>query len=236
MTFALLALAVLLCRRRSGDRRQLRSRHRDPTARRRHPPLPVSAAVLTAILTALVGGHTGLVLAAPVAGLAALGTARLSRHQQGIDRPATAFLLDLLAALLNSGAPVEAALECVGRAAQEHGDATLQTAAGPLYLTGRLLRLGTEPERAWGRLAGIDGLQPVAAAGRRCAGSGARLADALLDTAGTLRAEHQQRLIAQAQRAGVFTLLPLGCCFLPAFVCIGVLPVVIGVARHAMVG
>jgi pilus assembly protein TadC len=40
--------------------------------------------------------------------------------------------------------------------------------------------------------------------------------------------------VARAERVGVWTLLPLGCCFLPAFVCLGVLPVVLGVAGQVL--
>jgi hypothetical protein len=32
------------------------------------------------------------------------------------------------------------------------------------------------------------------------------------------------------QRAGVWVLAPLGACFLPAFVCLGVAPLVLGIA------
>ena len=34
----------------------------------------------------------------------------------------------------------------------------------------------------------------------------------------------------RAQRAGIGVLAPLGLCFLPAFVCIGVVPIIVGLA------
>jgi pilus assembly protein TadC len=35
---------------------------------------------------------------------------------------------------------------------------------------------------------------------------------------------------AAVRRAGVWVLAPLGACFLPAFVCLGVIPLVLGIA------
>jgi pilus assembly protein TadC len=60
------------------------------------------------------------------------------------------------------------------------------------------------------------------------------LAGALTETAEQLRDRHLQQALGRAQRAGVWVLLPLGCCFLPAFVCIGIVPVVIGVAGQVL--
>ena len=39
---------------------------------------------------------------------------------------------------------------------------------------------------------------------------------------------------AAVRRAGVWVLAPLGACFLPAFVCLGVVPLVIGIAGDAL--
>jgi pilus assembly protein TadC len=44
------------------------------------------------------------------------------------------------------------------------------------------------------------------------------------------RAERGRAATARARRAGVLITLPLGLCFLPAFLVVGVLPVVIGLA------
>ena len=99
---------------------------------------------------------------------------------------------------------------------------------------GRLLRLGAEPAAAWSGLDSIPGMWQVAAAGRRCAHSGARLAAVLVEVAADLRTQHRARAVARAERTGVWALLPLGCCFLPAFVCLGVLPVMLGVAGQVL--
>jgi pilus assembly protein TadC len=95
---------------------------------------------------------------------------------------------------------------------------------------GRLLRLGAEPAAGWATLTEVGCYRSVAVAGQRCADSGARLAGALRAGAAELRAQRRDAAVAKAERVGIWSLLPLGLCFLPAFVCIGVVPVVIGVA------
>jgi hypothetical protein len=44
------------------------------------------------------------------------------------------------------------------------------------------------------------------------------------------RAAQRSALEASVRRAGVWVLAPLGACFLPAFVCLGVAPLVLGIA------
>jgi pilus assembly protein TadC len=44
------------------------------------------------------------------------------------------------------------------------------------------------------------------------------------------RAGQRTRAEAAVRRAGVWVLAPLGACFLPAFVCLGVVPMVLGIA------
>ena len=112
----------------------------------------------------------------------------------------------------------------------------MRQAVEPVRLVGRLLCLGSDPVTAWSGLDSVPGMQQVSAAGRRCAHSGARLASALADAATEIRLQHRARSVARAERTGVWALLPLGCCFLPAFVCLGVLPVMLGVAGQVLGG
>jgi pilus assembly protein TadC len=193
--------------------------------------------VATALLAATAAVLLGAAYAAlPVAILAGFAVRILYRSgaSAGPDPRSVALVLDLLAATLAAGAPPEHAIAEVAVAVEAHGTAGMRAAAAPLQLVGRLLRLGSDPATAWSGLDSVDGLAQVGLAGRRCAHSGARLANALADTAGDLRAEHQAASISRAQRTGVWTLLPLGCCFLPAFICLGVLPVVLGVAGQVL--
>jgi Flp pilus assembly protein TadB len=137
-----------------------------------------------------------------------------------------ALCLDLVAAALRSGQPVPAALALAAPAAGAD-------AAADLAQVARLLRLGAEPAEAWRAVADDGPLAPVAQAACRSADSGIRLARGLEQVAGDMRAEVRAAAQARAQRAGVLAMAPLGLCFLPAFVCLGVLPVVVGVARGA---
>jgi pilus assembly protein TadC len=198
--------------------------------------LPALAAAATLLAGPLAGGHAGLLIAVPAALGVLIGGRRLTRRTtEPVDGRAVAFLLNLLAAELQCGAPTDLAIDAVTMAVREHGDDRLRRAVEPISVVGRLLWLGTEPEQAWAMLAELPQLAPVAAAGRRCADSGARLAGALTDAADQLRHRQLQQALSQAQRAGVWALLPLGCCFLPAFVCVGIVPVVIGIAGQVLV-
>ena len=38
------------------------------------------------------------------------------------------------------------------------------------------------------------------------------------------------------ERAGVLAAAPLGLCFLPSFVCLGIVPIVVGIARGVFTG
>lgn len=238
----LLALAAGLLLIGRPGRPAARPRHRE--ARLAAPAtvlrqrLPWVGGVLTAIALPALAGRPGAIAALPgaiTAGallvrFAGPGTARAP------DRRSVAFVLDLLASSLAAGAPPELAIASVSAAVAEHGTDSLRRAVEPLRLTGRLLQLGTDPVRAWSLLEELPDLASVAAAGRRCAHSGARLARALADAAADLREQHGAAAVARAERVGVWALLPLGCCFLPAFVCIGVLPVIAGVAGQVLGG
>ncbi len=71
---------------------------------------------------------------------------------------------------------------------------------------------------------------------RRSARSGAGLAAAVTELAERKRAEAEDAAAARAERAGVLVAGPLGLCFLPAFVCLGIVPVVIGLAGRVLGG
>ncbi|MFB6477528.1 type II secretion system F family protein [Streptomyces virginiae] len=174
----------------------------------------------------LVGGVTGVV----VGGLAAFGVRRWRarvRPPAGTD-PREAerqlpFAADLLAACLAAGAgPVEAA-EVVGE--------SLRGPVGDrLARAGAELRLGGEPGAGWGRLAEIPGARALADCLERAARTGAPAAEGVSRLASGLREDRARTAGARAQRAAVLVTAPVGLCFLPAFLAIGVAPVVIGMA------
>jgi hypothetical protein len=171
----------------------------------------------------VVGGVLGIVVAAVVA---VVGE-RASRGGDGgaADRAALTRELpgacDLLAVCLSAGVPVGAAVAAVS--------AAVPAPLGP-HLAGvaALCRLGADPRRAW-----ADAPAELAALGRvlvRAGESGAAAAPALRALAADSRAGLRAAAEAAVRRAGVWVLAPLGLCFLPAFVCLGVVPMVLGIA------
>ncbi|MDQ1720890.1 MAG: hypothetical protein QOI26_624 [Pseudonocardiales bacterium] len=221
-------------------RRRAAARHRNPVAGTLTSSTPpVLAAASTAVTAILLGGVPGIAMAVPSAAAAAWLVRRLARAAEAYPPPeprSVAFLIDLLAGVLAAGAPPELAIAGVVAAVRVHGTDTLRHAVEPLGRVGRLLQLGSDPASAWASLRPVPGYGQVADCGRRCAASGARLAGALASTATDLRAGHQAEALARAERVGVWSLLPLGCCFLPAFVCLGVVPMILGVAGKVLPG
>jgi Flp pilus assembly protein TadB len=197
-------------------------------ARGRHPAmLPVVTALGGASVAVLVGGVAGVVVAAVVtaAGWWALRRARSPRPRTpGVaTRLRSAGVLDLLAACLRAGLPVPSALEAVSAVAPTRVAVALRSTAG-------LLALGAEPRQAWAPVRKVPGLDELAAAAIRTSRSGTAFAGAAADLAGRLREELGTEAEERAERAGVVLALPVGLCFLPAFFCLGVLPVVLGLA------
>lgn len=178
------------------------------------------------IVAALVGHWYGLLagaIALPVAqrALARLESpaARRDRQRAAADLP---YLIDLLAAGLRAGLPVDRAVQVVGRAASG-------PVAGRLGRVERALALGLPPAQAWAALSGLAGGDRLVSAVTRSADSGAALAAAFERLADELRAGRMAAADAAARRAGVLIVLPLGLCFLPAFVFAGVVPVIVAV-------
>ena len=144
---------------------------------------------------------------------------RADRRRAVADLPLCA---DLLAAALRGGAPV-------GRAAAAVAAALGGPLGERLARTARSLQLGAEPVEAWAHLSGIAGAERIVAAAVRSSSSGGALAGALLRLADDLRADRSVAAEAAARRSGVLIVLPLGLCFLPAFVLAGLVPVVVAV-------
>lgn len=92
----------------------------------------------------------------------------------------------------------------------------------------RLTALGAPPEDAWSAALQDPGWAPVARAVIRAHHSGSALTDVLNRAAADLRRDLHARAEAAAARASVKAVLPLGLCFLPAFLLLGVVPVVAG--------
>jgi Flp pilus assembly protein TadB len=191
----------------------------------------LGAAVTIAVAAgcvAVLGPVSGLLAAVVLLPAAVYLVLRLERWSpRAVPDRALALTLDLLAAALRSGQPVAAAIMLAAPAAGRSRQAALTQVAG-------LLRLGADPVEAWRGVADDVVLAPVAQAACRSASSGIRLADGLEQVAADLRAQVGATAEARAHRAGVLAMAPLGLCFLPAFVCLGVVPVVVGIAQGVL--
>jgi pilus assembly protein TadC len=184
----------------------------------------IGAATAGIAVAVIVGGWAGLALAVPAALFAhkALGRiepagARERRLKEAADLPIGA---DLLAAALRAGAPIDRAVAAVADALQ-----------GPLgerlAAVARSLRLGADPEEAWEHLDAVPGGRRLSAAAVRSSASGAALAGAFARIADDLRADRAVATESAARRAGVLIVVPLGLCFLPAFILAGLVPVIV---------
>ena len=173
----------------------------------------------------LVGGGAGLV----TAGVVAVGGERLLRRATPDERIANRAALlrdlpgacDLIAVCVAAGVPVAGALAAVGEAVPGPLGGQLRTVAA-------LYRLGAEPRRAWAEVpAELAGLGRVLV---RAGESGAAVVPALASLAADSRSAQRVDAEAAVRRAGVWVLAPLGACFLPAFLCLGVVPLILGIA------
>jgi Flp pilus assembly protein TadB len=136
---------------------------------------------------------------------------------------------DLLAACIAAGASPVMAAQAVGEALEGPvGDRLARGAAE--------VRLGGEPAEAWRRLASIPGARALARLLERAGESGVPAAVPVGRLAAEARAEWGRTATARARRAAVLVTAPVGLCFLPAFLAIGVLPVVIGLAGGVLGG
>lgn len=143
------------------------------------------------------------------------------------DPFADASALDVMAVCLEAGMGVAQAAAATAPSAPPALSATLQRAAD-------LLALGSDPDTAW-PAGGSDDLEALRRLARRSASSGSALAQGVRELAEQSRQEAVHAASAAAERTGVLIAGPLGLCFLPAFVCLGVVPVVAGLA-HEIVG
>lgn len=189
----------------------------------------LAAGLVAIAAVVLVGGLPGVVLA----GLLAAVTERLlpRLRTEAVRRAAATraadlpLVLDLTAVALRAGLAPGAALALASGAI-----------GGPLReqlaRVAALSLLGSSPDDAWRELGSDDVLAPVARAVIRAGESGSALAGAFERAAVDARAARTHRAGRTTHRASVLAMLPLGLCFLPAFVCMGVVPVVVGVLHH----
>jgi pilus assembly protein TadC len=196
----------------------------------------VACAVAGGAVVGLIGMPMGAVvgLAVAVAGPRALGrlepaAVRRDRESLITELP---LLLDLLAACLAGGASLSRAASAVASALP--GPCGRRFAA-----VVDTLAVGTPPGEAWLALAGgsvDDPLAPTARLLARAGEGGTPVAAAVTRLAADARAASRAAGSQAARRAGVLVVATLGLCFLPAFVLIGIVPVIAGLAAPLFSG
>lgn len=151
------------------------------------------------------------------------GEATVIREQLVAELPQAC---DLLAVCLESGLPLRGAAEAVAEAL-----------GGPL---GGLLsevvakvELGMDEAEAWTELAGAEpALAVFSREVARTLGSGIVLSRTLRALGAEARAGAAVAAEVRARRVGVRSVLPLMVCFLPAFLLLGVVPIIGGVIQR----
>jgi Flp pilus assembly protein TadB len=182
--------------------------------------MPMGVALAVPVV---VDGWSGLVLAATVAvvvyrwrGRSSTRLERLAETRRALSLP---IALDILGACLTVGAEQRQALEAVASSIGGSLQQELQTVAGAM-------RVGADVTEAWSLVDAPD-LYALAAVLGRADVTGAPVTPLLA----LLADQHRQRARAVAMDAaralGVRVAGPLGLCFLPAFVLIAVVPLVI---------
>lgn len=223
-----LAAGALLAPRTAGAR--LRALAPPPPRASRGSPsdalLQGVSAVAGGVLFLLVGGVPGALLAV---GAAAAGPVLLRRLEaEEDDEPLAAaqlpLALDLLGACLAGGSPLPDAVAAVAAATPAPMGERLQRVHAALAV-------GAPPAEAF-RVLG-DGAGAAGHAARalvRSAEGGAPVAASVVRVAADARRTAASEATARARKAGVMATAPLGACFLPAFLLIGVVPTVLGLA------
>ncbi len=193
------------------------------------------------VISVLLASGTGVLLSSSGRSRTTLRSRSVEERRGVADAP---LILDLLAAMLSSGAAVESALVLVADSCDPqlgvcltrvHGARRLGASWDSSWEVGRAQWHAQRDARA---TAGIFRVRrPDVGAGviedlrqglRFATSTGAPSAALLHAHAAQLRRRHNREVHRRAAALGVQLVLPLGLCSLPAFICLGVVPVVLG--------
>ena len=185
----------------------------------------IAAAGSAVAVTQFLSGWTGIVVGVGVAvasfrWVSGLETVTMRRRRERVLRDLP-LAVDLLVAALGAGRPPAHAIAAVGKAV-----------GGPLgedfAAIAARIELGSDPDAVWRDASEDLTLAPVGRSFRRASRSGASITTVLERCVDDLRRRRHTAASGAARSAGVRTAAPLGLCFLPAFIAIGVVPTVVG--------
>jgi len=187
---------------------------------------PVLSALAFPAAWAFVGGPIGLVAGAAAAvvawrvlGRAESPAARRRRRELERDLPPA---VHLLGSCIAAGAATSTALDAVA-------DALPGAVAEELSLIRHRLELGVDPLTVWRDVGQHPQLRPLGRSMARAHRSGASVRGAVEALATELAAQSHARTVSLARSVEVRASAPLGACFLPGFVLLGVVPMIVGV-------
>lgn len=138
-------------------------------------------------------------------------------------------VLDLLASVLAAGAPLRVAARQVAQVCDP-------AAARTLDLVAAQVSVGVGDAAAWRSVADDPAWGDAARDLARSAESGTAVVDVLLVHARDARRRRREMLQSRARTVGVRSVLPLVCCYLPAFILIGVIPILDSVLSGVLAG
>jgi Flp pilus assembly protein TadB len=173
---------------------------------------------------AFLGGWSGVLAGLAAGGLAWRVLGRLESPAEARRRADLArdlpVAVHLFGASLRAGSAVAPALADVAAALPG-------PVADEFLHVARRLELGMDPPSAWSATA--DELRPLGRSMVRAHRSGASVVATVDGLAEELRSSRRHRIEALARSVEVRAAAPLGLCFLPAFVVLGVVPMVAGI-------
>lgn len=183
------------------------------------------AIALACLVLVLVPGAAAVPLAVLFGGA---GFVLLGRLPARASRPAPAAqvaeTLEFLAVCLDVGRPMSQAVAAVAEASPEPSRALLRQ-------VGAHLALGRAGPDAWEELRHDPVWGSVAVDVARAERSGTPVAALLRVHADDARRESRDAAVKAARTVGVRSVMPLMLCFLPAFILVGVVPIIAGLLR-----
>ncbi|OFT59849.1 secretion system protein F [Corynebacterium sp. HMSC05E07] len=183
--------------------------------------------MMTSYLAAVLLAAALAVATTSPAGRVGLGTTGTPRPKTPRDGPDYGPLdaasdLELFAACLEAGLSPRTSVVAVAEA------------SSPWKEAAALVGVGVPMKSVWQALSSQPHLVELVRLAQLSGESGTAMATGCHRLVAQLRAEASAQATAQAERAGIFIAAPLAACFLPAFLVLGLVPVIISLGQQLL--